>query len=55
MNRVDGSIRVLCVARTLVRSFKTIDAHHTAIMKKLDIHDRAELTRYAIREGLVEA
>jgi len=43
------------IARHLVRSLKTIDAHHTAIMRKLDIHDRAELTRYAIREGLVEA
>lgn len=43
------------IARQLFRSAKTIDAHHTAIMRKLDIHDRAELTRYAIREGLVEA
>lgn len=43
------------IAKNLVRSMKTIDAHHTAIMRKLDIHDRAELTRYAIREGLVEA
>lgn len=43
------------IARQLFRSLKTIDAHHTAIMRKLDIHDRAELTRYAIREGLVEA
>ncbi len=42
------------IARALCRSHKTIDAHHTAIMRKLDIHDRAELTRYAIREGLVE-
>lgn len=41
------------IARQLCRSHKTIDAHHTAIMRKLDIHDRAELTRYAIREGLV--
>ena len=42
------------IARTLFRSPKTVDAHHTSIMKKLDIHDRAELVRYAIREGLVE-
>ena len=42
------------IARTLHRSPKTVDAHHTSIMKKLDIHDRVELTRYAIREGLVE-
>ncbi|MFO0874927.1 MAG: response regulator transcription factor [Phycisphaerales bacterium] len=43
------------IARELARATKTIDAHHTSIMRKLDIHDRAELTRYAIREGLVEA
>lgn len=43
------------IARTFFRSLKTIDAQHTSIMKKLDIHDRAELTRFAIAEGLVEA
>jgi DNA-binding NarL/FixJ family response regulator len=40
------------IARTLHRSLKTIDAHHTSIMKKLDIHDRAELALYAVHEGL---
>ncbi len=43
------------IARDFCRSLKTIDAQHTSIMKKLDIHDRAELTRFAIAEGLVEA
>ncbi|MDZ4830536.1 MAG: response regulator transcription factor [Phycisphaerae bacterium] len=43
------------IARAFCRSLKTIDAQHTSIMKKLDIHDRAELTRFAIAEGLVEA
>jgi DNA-binding NarL/FixJ family response regulator len=43
------------IARTLSRSAKTIDGHRELIMKKLDIHDRGELVRYAIREGLVEA
>lgn len=43
------------IAKTLSRSPKTIDGHRELIMKKLDIHDRAELVRYAIREGLVEA
>jgi len=43
------------IARRLYRSLKTIDAHHTSIMRKLNIHDRAELTRYVIREGLAEA
>ena len=43
------------IAKTLSRSPKTIDGHRELIMKKLDIHDRAELVRFAIREGLVEA
>lgn len=42
------------IARSLFRSPKTIDAHRMSIMGKLDIHDRVELARFAIREGLVE-
>ena len=42
------------IARALFRSSKTVDAHQQSIMKKLHIHDRVELVRYAIREGLVE-
>lgn len=36
-------------------SVKTVDNHSTSLMSKLDVHDRVELARYAIREGLVEA
>jgi len=43
------------IASTLHRSPKTVDCHRAAIMKKLDIRDRVELARYAIREGLAEA
>ncbi len=42
------------IARMIHRSPKTVDAHRAAIMEKLGIHDRVELARYAIREGLVE-
>ena len=42
------------IAKELFRSSKTVDAHQQSIMKKLKIHDRVELVRYAIREGLVE-
>jgi DNA-binding NarL/FixJ family response regulator len=42
------------IARALFRSYKTIDAHQQSIMKKLGIHDRVDVVRYAIREGLVE-
>lgn len=43
------------IAETLCRSPKTVDAHRAAIMEKTGIHDRVELARFAIREGLVEA
>lgn len=33
---------------------KTVDKHVTQVMRKLDIHDRVELARFALREGLVE-
>ncbi|MGD9688709.1 MAG: response regulator [Phycisphaerales bacterium] len=42
------------IAKVIFRSPKTVDAHRAAIMEKLAIHDRVELARYAIREGLVE-
>lgn len=43
------------IAQTLCRSPKTIDGHRESLMVKLDIHDRAELVRFAIREGMAEA
>lgn len=36
-------------------SSKTIETHRQQIMNKLDIHSIAELTKYAIREGLTPA
>ena len=35
-------------------SVKTVEQHCTHLMQKLDIHDRVELARFAIREGLVQ-
>lgn len=43
------------VAGAIYRSEKRVEAIRTSIMKKLGCHDRVELTRYAIREGIVEA
>lgn len=43
------------IARTMHLGVKTIEHHSSSIMNKLDIHDRVELARYAIREGLAEA
>lgn len=42
------------VAAELGVSFKTIDKHRQHLMGKLDIHDVAGLTRYAIAEGIIE-
>lgn len=36
-------------------SSKTIETHRQQVMNKLDIHSIAELTKYAIREGLTPA
>jgi DNA-binding NarL/FixJ family response regulator len=36
-------------------SVKTVDNHKANLMAKLDIHDRVELARFAIREGFAEA
>ena len=43
------------VAAALNLSYKTVDKHKSAMMKKLDIHDRVALCRYAVREHLIEA
>lgn len=43
------------IAQTAHLSVKTVDRHCANLMQKLDIHDRVELARYAIREGLVDA
>lgn len=40
------------IAALLSLSAKTVDSHRQHIMDKLNIHNIAELTRYAIREGI---
>lgn len=41
------------VASLLNLSVKTVDAHKYNIMRKLDVHDRTELIRFAIRQKLI--
>jgi DNA-binding NarL/FixJ family response regulator len=43
------------IALELGVSFKTVDKHRQNLMDKLDIHDAAGLTRYAIAEGIIES
>lgn len=41
------------IAAHLTLSIKTIETYRQQIMNKLDIHTIAELTKYAIREGII--
>ena len=41
------------IAETLVISRKTVDRHRANILEKLRMRDRVDLTRYAIRRGLI--
>lgn len=42
------------IAHLLVISGKTVERHCANLLHKLGMRDRLELTRYAIRAGLIE-
>ena len=42
------------IADTLIISKKTVDRHRANILEKLGMRNRVELTRYAIKRGLVQ-
>ena len=42
------------IAQTLKLSEKTVESHRANVLSKLEMRDRVELVRYAIRRGLVE-
>ena len=43
------------IAEMLIISEKTVERHRANVLEKLGMSDRVELTRYAIRRGLIEA
>jgi DNA-binding NarL/FixJ family response regulator len=43
------------VAAELGISVKTVEKHRQRLMEKLDIHDTAGLTRYALAAGVIES
>jgi two-component system response regulator NreC len=43
------------IAAALVISPKTVARHRENLMRKLNLHSRAELVRYAIRKGIIQA
>jgi DNA-binding NarL/FixJ family response regulator len=42
------------IAEVLGISVKTVDRHRANVLEKLGMRDRVELTRYAVRHGLIE-
>ena len=42
------------IAITLSLSVKTAETHRTNLMRKLDLHSIADLTLYAVRNGIVQ-
>ena len=42
------------MAEMLFISVKTVERHRANILEKLGMRDRVELTRYAIRRGLIQ-
>ncbi|MGB2905761.1 MAG: response regulator transcription factor [Candidatus Aminicenantaceae bacterium] len=43
------------IAEKLFISTKTVETHRMHMMEKLDLHGTADLTRYAIRKGIVDS
>jgi DNA-binding NarL/FixJ family response regulator len=43
----------IAIAERLGVSRKTVDAHRTNLMRKLDLHDVTELVKYALRHGII--
>jgi len=54
MCMIAGGKRAKEIAEELCLSIKTISTYRSRILEKMDMKNNAELTHYAIKEGLVE-
>ena len=52
LQHISSGMRTREIADKLEVSVKTIETHRRQIMEKLNLHSIAELTKYAIKEGL---
>ncbi len=43
------------IASSLIISPKTVERHRENLMRKLNLHSRSDLVRYAIRKGIIKA
>ena len=50
---IAGGLRSPAIAEQLHIAVSTVEVHRRNIMRKLDLHTVAELTKHAIREGIV--
>ena len=51
---VAEGVRTTAIARRLGIAEATVEVHRRNVMRKLDLRSVAELTKYALREGLTE-
>lgn len=54
LQRISEGCSTKEIASSLGVSVKTIETHRRQIMEKLNLHSVAELTKYALKEGLTE-
>lgn len=51
---IAGGLTNAAIGKQLRISVKTVDRHRENIMRKLNMHNRVELVKYAIRVGLID-
>ncbi len=55
LTRIATGLPTKAIARELDLAVKTVEKHRSNLMRKLSLHNMAEVTMYAVRTGLVSA